>query len=88
MKKEQNLQYSESQQLNIADVSGCFSSLEYRQLNNNKGKQKAFINGWNAAERGLSAINCPYSPKVKGFLPTCPYYKSWHSGYQSFLNNR
>lgn len=72
----------------LGDVSICFSSLEYRHLNNNKGKQKAFVNGWNAAEKGLSAINCPYSPKVKGFLPTCPYYKSWHSGYQAFLNNR
>lgn len=60
-------------------------SFEYRILNNNKGKQKAFVMGWNVAQKGLSAINCPYNPKVKDFLPTCPYYKSWHSGYQSFF---
>ena len=83
-----NLNKPQAANSDLGAVSGCFSSLEYRQLNNNKGKQKAFVSGWNTAEKGLSAINCPYSPKVKGFLPTCPYYKSWHSGYQSFLNNR
>lgn len=75
-------------QLHKHSVSGCFSSSEYNMLRNNKGKQKAYVNGWEAAEKGLSTKKCPYQPKIKDFVPTDPYYKAWHSGYESFLNNR
>ncbi len=70
------------------DVNDCFSSHEYNLLRNNKGKQKAFVNGWKSAENGQPTIKCPYNPKAKDFIPTNPYYKAWHSGYESFLNNR
>jgi len=72
----------------LGAVSGCFSSREYNLLRNNKGKQKAFVNGWKSAENGQLTSKCPYEPKVKDFVPTNPYYKAWHSGYESFLNNR
>ena len=72
----------------LGAVSGCFSSSEYNMLRNNTGKQKAYVKGWNAAETGLSTKDCPYQPKIKDFVPTNPYYKYWHSGYESFLNNR
>ena len=75
-------------QLHKHSVSDCFSSSEYNMLRNNKGKQKAYVMGWEAAENGLSTKECPYQPKIKDFVPTDPYYKAWHSGYESFLNNR
>jgi len=72
----------------LGAVSGCFSSPEYNMLRNNKGKQKAYVKGWEAAEIGLSPKSCPYKPKIKNLVPTDPYFKAWHSGYESFLNNR
>ena len=75
-------------QLHKHSVSGCFSSAEYNMLRNNKGKQKAYVKGWESAENGLLKKDCPYQPKIKDLVPTDPYFKSWHSGYESFLNNR
>lgn len=74
--------------LRIGAVSGCYSSSEYNMLRNNKGKQKAYVKGWEAAEKGLSTKECSYQPKIKDLVPTDPYFKAWHSGYESFLNNR
>ena len=79
---------AQNPQLHKHSVIGCFSSNEYNMLRNNKGKQKAYVKGWEAAENGLSTKECPYQPKIKDLVPTCPYFKAWHSGYESFLNNR
>lgn len=54
-------------------------------LNHNKGKQKAYVKGWTAAENEMEKSSCPYIPKVKDYIPTCPYFKAWHIGYESFL---
>ena len=72
----------------LGGVRGCFSSHEYNILSNNKGKQKAYVDGWQASENGLPTSKCPYKPKVLYLIPSCPYYKSWHCGYESFLNDR
>lgn len=75
-------------QPNIGAVSGCSSSPEYHMLRNNKNKQKAYVKGWKSAESCLSTKDCPYQPRIKDFIPNDPYFKAWHSGYESFLNNR
>ena len=79
---------SEKPQLHKHSVGGCFSSAEYNMLRNNKGKQKAYVKGWKAAENGQSTKVCPYNPGIKFLVPANPYFKAWHSGYESFLNNR
>ena len=77
---------AQSQSSTLGD--GCFSSHEYNMLSNNKGKQKAYVNGWHASENGLPTSVCPYKPKVNYLIPSCPYYKAWHCGYESFINER
>jgi hypothetical protein len=69
-------------------IEACYSSWEYRILNGNKGKQKAYVKGWEAAENGINPSKCPYNPKIKDYIPTCPYFKSWHLGYENFLETK
>lgn len=53
-----------------------------------KNKRKAFVKGWNAAKTGN--FKCPYGAKIKTEahsplqMPTCPFYKYWHLGFESY----
>lgn len=54
-----------------------------------KGKRKAFEKGWKAKLNGNDKN--PYKPRMKGIMPTNPYFKYWSLGYeccsQEKLNN-
>ena len=46
------------------------------------GKRNAFEKGWKAKQSGAQMKDNPYSPRVKNFLPTNPYYKYWALGFE------
>lgn len=63
-------------------VVRCFSDHHsYYSLPTN-GKKKAFQKGWEAAQQGLSKADCPYEARIKRLVPTNPYYKYWHLGFE------
>lgn len=52
--------------------------LEYRTIPASKtGIRKAFEAGWDAK---VSGRKNPYDPRLKGFLPTNPYYIAFERG--------
>ena len=75
--------FAQNSHIFLAGVMRCyFSHHEYILLEHNKGKQKAFVKGWKCFENGGNKNDCQYLPNIKKFIPTNPYFKYWHLGFE------